>query len=355
VVLYALGRALTDRTHVTQYIFWTPWPVYAVSIALLAGLAWLCARPTRRRRERRRRPWTWRLPVVALPLILAHVAIVEWHAWRYILPVRHAPEEKTLRVMHWNMTYAYPYWWDRFIAAVLKAPRPDILIVTNPTMEDDLPQLAAALGPEYRAIRCGMFGIFTRSHVQERDFISLNIPSQNGVAVPSDKGEPPPETDFLPDWSPIPRFGSNVYDPGHAMCVQIDTTEQLGRPIVIWAIDMPSQPRGWRMAMARAAVDRLDALADSPEGARGHWPLPDLILGDFNTPRGSASLSLLSRGYPHAFDQAGRGQLGSWPRGFPLFHIDHIFVGPALRATSYHTYNLGLSEHRAQAAEITTK
>jgi hypothetical protein len=358
VVLYVLGRILTDRTYVTQYIFWTPWPAYVFAVALLAGMAWLCGRPARRRRERRRRAWTWRLPGIALVLMLAHVGIVECHVWRYILPARRAPAAKTLRVMHWNMTYAYPYWWDRFIAAVLKAPRPDILIVTNPTLEDDLPQLAAALGPDYRAIRCGMFGIFSRAPVRERDFSSLTIPAQSGVAAPSDKGEPVPETDFLPDWSPIPRIGSNVYDPGHAMCVQIDTTEQLGRPIVIWAIDMPSQPRGWRMAMARAARARLDFLAEStdsdPPRSR-HWPLPDLILGDFNTPRGSASLDLLARGYPHAFDQTGRGQLGSWPRGFPLFHIDHVFVGPQLRATSYHTYNLGLSEHRAQSAEITTR
>ncbi len=359
VILYCISRALTDRTHITQYLYWTPWLAYAIGLAILTCLAWLCSLPVRRRRDRKRRRWSWRLPGLALPLLLVHVAYAEWHAWRFVLPVSRAPAEKTLRVMHWNMTYAVPYWWDKYIAAVLKAPRPDVLIISNPTLLNDLPQLSEALGPEYKAVRCGIFGIFARVPIEDRTFFSLGIAPQagNNAAPP---GMPSPsgvegETDFLPDWSPIPRIGSNIYDAGHAMYVRLDTSAILGRSIVIWAIDMPSEPRGWRLAMARDAARRLDELAALPEGTAGRLPTPDLILGDFNTPRGSASLGLISRGYPHAFDQAGRGHVASWPREWAMFHIDHIFVGPDLRATSYRTTDLGISEHRSQSAEITVK
>ncbi len=359
LALYVLSRVVTDRTYVTQYLFWTPWFVYALALACLGLLAWACGRRARRWRDRAHRTWTWRLPAVAIPIILLHVTLAEWHAWRYIVPVQRAPAEKTLRIMHWNMTYAVPYWWDRYIAAVLKAPRPDVLIVTNPTIRNDLPQLAEALGPDYKAVRCGVFAVFSRVPIQERAATLLGIPSTSGdTAAPpgmgGDSGEAP-RTDFLPDWSPIPRMGSNVYDPGQTMYVRLDTTEQLGRPIVIWALDMPSQPRAWRMDFARAAKHRLDELAALPVGDPMHFPPPDIILGDCNTPRGSASLQLLSRGFPHAFDQAGRGRVATWPRAWAVFHIDHIFVGPGLRATSYRTMDLGISEHRSQSAEIVVK
>src|SRR5688572_29560370 len=105
VILYCVSRALTDRTHVTQYLYWTPWLAYAAGLVTLAMLAWVCSLPVRRRRDRKRRRWTWRLPGLALPLIFMHVVFAEWHAWRFVVPVSQAPAEKTLRVMHWNMTY----------------------------------------------------------------------------------------------------------------------------------------------------------------------------------------------------------------------------------------------------------
>lgn len=353
---YLLSRVLTDRLHATQYLFWTPWLVYVIAVAVLALLARLCAGGARPRRDRKRRAWTWRFPILAIACILVHVALSEWRVWRYVVPVQPAPPDKTLRVMHWNMTYAVPYWWDKYIAGVLKAPRPDVLIVTNPTLQNDLPALAAALGPGYTARRAGIFGVFTRLPIVEATPVSLGIPTRVGAtAAPPGMGArdgAAPETDYLPEWSPIPRTGSNVYDPGHALCLRLDAREKLGREIVIWAIDMPSQPREWRMDQARAGARRLHDLLTLPP-ARGGFSAPDLVLGDFNTPRGSASLKLLSRGFPSAFSQAGRGHTATWPRTWAVFHIDHMFIGPGLRATSYRVMDLGISEHRAQIAEIT--
>jgi endonuclease/exonuclease/phosphatase (EEP) superfamily protein YafD len=133
------------------------------------------------------------------------------------------------------------------------------------------------------------------------------------------------------------------------VCVRIDAEEQLGRELVIWALDLPSQPRAWRMKVAEAATARLYT-----EYTSDRFAGPGIILGDMNTPRGSASLGLVSLGFPHAFEQSGRGYVATWPRHRSLFHIDHMYIAPGLRAASYETIDMGISEHRAQTAEITT-
>lgn len=356
---YVVGQVFTDRAHATQYLFWIPSIAYALGLGVLT-IALFALRPrgpVKGKRASGQRPASpaLRLCTLAFLGVVVHAIVADWRPWRAF--TRTVPQGKTLRVMHWNMTYAVPYWWDRYIAAVKRAPLPDVLILTNPTLQDDLDQLAGALGPDFTAHRCGVFGVFTRLPVLGTGRASLGIPADaSGTSSPPGMQPPGQEdtsrTDFLPSWSPIPRAGSNVYDPGFAMYVRLDASATLGRDIVIWGVDLPSQPRSWRMRSARAAKATLDALMSLPEDNPAHFPPPDIILGDCNTPRGSASLDLISRGFPHAFDQAGHGVSGSWPRGLPVFHIDHVFVGPGLRAASYRTMGMGISEHLAQIAEI---
>ena len=360
---YGVGRLVTDEWHTTQYLFWTPSLAYMGTLGVLTLLALV----TRRRRRassgaRSRRNGGglagWRVLALLLLGVLAHTSLFEWRAYRYVTGLPSAPPERTIRVMHWNMTYTPPYFWDRYITGVGRAPRPDVLVVTNPTLKNDLDQMAAALGPEYTAARCGIFAVFTRFPILERASATLGVPAAlTGRASPPGMTQPDadtePRTDYLPEWSPIPRTGSNMYDPGYAMCVHLDATAALGREVVLWGVDLPSQPRAWRMQTSGAAAERLDLLLNAAADAPHKFDAPDIILGDCNTPRGSASLRLISRGFPHAFDQAGRGPVASWPRRRALFHIDHIFVGPGLRAVSYRTLDLGISEHRAQTAEIT--
>lgn len=355
---YVAGRLATDRTHVTQYLYWVPSPAYCAAILGLGVAAWALSLGVPRRDRRACRAWTWRAPLVAALLVALHVVVLDWRAWRFVVPPAPAAPERTLRLMHWNMTYAVPYWWDRYIAAVKKAPRPDVLIVTNPTYKNELDQLAAALGPEYRAVRCGTFVVVSRFPILQTGAASLEIPGADGRVGPDPGDGVNGSTEYLPEWSPIPRYGSSIYDPGHAMFARIDATACLGREIVVWGIDMPSNPLRWRMSSARAAVEHLEEpVPDRAAPGRLHprFPAPDLIAGDCNIPRGSASLGVLGLGYPTAFEQAGRGYVATWPRKVSVFHLDHVFVGPALRATSYRVYNLGRSEHRAQVAEVTAR
>jgi endonuclease/exonuclease/phosphatase (EEP) superfamily protein YafD len=90
-------------------------------------------------------------------------------------------------------------------------------------------------------------------------------------------------------------------------------------------------------------------------GAGPGFPAPDLIVGDFNIPRGSRSLRRLTLGYPHAHSQAGHGHAGTYPRHRQLVHIDHMFVGPRLRAARYETVDPGVGSHRMQVVEVVVR
>src|SRR5690606_5115584 len=144
-----------------QYLFWMPSLAYLAALLLLTVLA-LMARKRRKgsagaRARRGGGMAAWRILAVLLLAILAHAALFEWRAYRFITGLPAPSPGRTIRVMHCNMTYTPPYVWDRYIAGVGRAPRPDILVVTNPTLKNDLDQMAAALGPEYTAARCGIF------------------------------------------------------------------------------------------------------------------------------------------------------------------------------------------------------
>jgi len=215
-------------------------------------------------------------------------------------PPHQRRRKRSLIIVHWNMTYAVPYWWDQYIAGVPKDPLPDIVLITNPTLRNDLPLLAAALGPDYKAVRCGIFALVTRMPIIQKGVASLNIPGYAGPipeAFGVSEGEPGSgdrsRTDFLPEWSPIPRLGSNIVDPGNAMFARIDASSKVGREIVIWGMDMPSEPRMWRMESARAASaapGQADARRPAQRDGAPQFQPPDIILGDFKHPRGSASL-----------------------------------------------------------------
>jgi endonuclease/exonuclease/phosphatase family metal-dependent hydrolase len=86
--------------------------------------------------------------------------------------------------------------------------------------------------------------------------------------------------------------------------------------------------------------------------AEGGFPPPDLIVGDFNIPRGSASLRNLTADFVNAYSQGGFGPSGTWPRRWPLVHIDQAFVGSSLRAARYRVIDPGAGGHRMQIIDL---
>ncbi len=128
-----------------------------------------------------------------------------------------------------------------------------------------------------------------------------------------------------------------------AAYVVLDASATLGRTLRVLVVDLPSDPRLSRMSVVstfrQAMVER---------GAGD----VDLVIGDCNITRGSASLAVLAPGMRDAWDEAGRGWGASWPRGLPLFHLDHAFLAPWLMASGYRLVDLRGGDHLAQEVWI---
>lgn len=113
-----------------------------------------------------------------------------------------------------------------------------------------------------------------------------------------------------------------------------------------WAallIDLPSNPAISRFKMLGDLRLRLDALAT---------PAPDIILGDFNTVRGGAAIQKFAPKMRDAFAEAGIGYGATYPRIFPLLHIDQLLLGPRVKVRHYEIIDTGSGVHRMQIATI---
>ncbi|MGE3107335.1 MAG: hypothetical protein AB7G11_15995 [Phycisphaerales bacterium] len=423
---WLVGRVLTDRFLFSQYLYWIPsLALLALSAALAIGAllfgAVRCsamskgreplpsaARPaprlptnasegTKADRRSRRRPrrtpisaGLTRLALLGSLIIALHVALVEWRTWRYVFPPRPAPPGKSVLVLHWNMTVVEPGQWQAFLDAMPLDPQPDVIVLTNPIWSSEITELADRLRGDYSVIRIGTFGLATRFPIRSTAYARLGIGQPDSAPLfTSSSDHDQTVGELLPSWSPIPRVGGSSRDPGHIMCATLDTTAVLGRPLVVWGIDLPSDVRIPRYAAATQARRTIDALlspspaaiaagtsgaandAENGQGANRSTikplTLPDIIVGDFNTPRGSDSLTFYSRGYPHAFAQAGRGYMASWPRQrrgplgekipnpFPIFQIDQTYVAPWLRAVSYELLDPRIAEHYVQRVRVTPR
>ena len=217
------------------------------------------------------------------------------------------PEKNGLRVMHWTMSHA-------------KRPRDAHIEKIEPLVGDvnflseawgmNWPEaMDTLLGPEGKMARAGRYWILSTIKIIE----ARTIISRDGVKI---------------------------------SLVQLDATEQFGRVLIVYLVDLPSSPTVGRAAQARSVRHLLDAMSIPPA---------DMIVGDFNTPRGSRSLSILFPDMHHAYDDAGRGYGASFHRVFPLYHIDHILLTADMQATSYELVNPGLGRHDVQVATIRKK
>lgn len=364
-IVFVIGRVFTDRFMVTQYLYWIPsLALLAVTLALslgalIFGAVRISAIPKASRPKRFRAKRLTNAALIASGLIALHIGVIEWRSWRYILPARPAPADRTLLVLHWNLTVVEAGQWQTFLDAMPLDPKPDVIVLTNPIWSNELGELEERLGLEYRVVRVGIFGLATRFPIVSSKAGRLGIGAADSKALfasPTDHDATVSE--LLPSWSPIPRVGGSSRDPGHIMSAELDTKELLGRNLVVWGIDFPSDVRLSRYAAAKQANRTIEGMG---------LPEPDLIVGDFNTPRGSASLGIIGRGYPHAFYQAGRGYAASWPRqrrgplgqripnAAPIFHLDHTFVSPWLRATTYELIDPQIAEHFVQRVRVTPR
>ena len=143
------------------------------------------------------------------------------------------------------------------------------------------------------------------------------------------------------------RRGDGEIDSGQAAFIEVTID---GSPRIVWLIDLPSDPSIPRHVMLRLAGEKIGAHNDG-----AGFPEPDVIVGDFNTPRGSRSLGNIVGDADSAFDRAGSGWSATWPRAFPLWHIDQVFVDDAVSVRAHRVLDMGLGEHRGVIVDLDWK
>ncbi len=347
LLAWVVSRVVSDRFEWSQYLFWVPTPaVLLVGCLLLLTASALgrAARPISPRDRLGPRAPAARTRAVAWAGwlgVLAWMFFAEWNGARYLTgppPPPQSPAEGTLRVLFWNSMDAPELVEDAL------SRHPDVVVLTNPPTRVDWAALRGGLG-EASTTRRERHAVASRFPILRWGATSLGI-----------KGARPRSFIFR-------GGGYVIQDTGHAMFLELDTG-LLNRPLVLWVIDLPSDFNLSRWEVMRQAAATLHATPgpayrrvegrDVPEEIEG-FPTPDLIVGDFNTPRGSESLKELTGSMADAFEQAGRGFAATWPREWPALAIDHAFVGPELRATGYEVVDFGEGRHRAEVVDVVAR
>ena len=324
-LLGVFRQVVNDRWVYTQPISWVPLSAL-VGLSCLAALA--CAAL---QRGRERRSWVFALALGALFLPY------HWHWHRLLL--RPGPG---VRVLVWN-----PGWQkiSKFDARVLEQ-QPQVFLVATPHYTANMLGVRQGMGETTFAAGQGALNCISVFPVRRWGSTPLNIPPAAEV----------------PSW--LPR-GPATKGGGEAMFVVLDIPA-LGGDTTLWFLDLPSDPYIPRERMMRQALESIRAFrgpvherrADGSEALRTlevpGFPAPDILAGDLNTPRGTASLGQLMGpfGLSHAFAQAGIGPEASFPARVPVVHIDHVLVGPRLRATRYDIVDMEAGRHRAQAVQL---
>ena len=95
------------------------------------------------------------------------------------------------------------------------------------------------------------------------------------------------------------------------------------RDVWIRLVDISSNPFRSRWSM-------FERMSRDPDGS-----IPDVILGDFNTPSGACSFEPIRKNFHNAFESAGMGFHATWPLPVRMMAIDHIWVrnGIPIRGT----------------------
>lgn len=364
VAAWIMGRVLTDQHHWSQYLWWLPpiWAVGAGWVLLLASFVFA--------KLARRSGGLFLRPILLLALILCtlYVPVGIWHLHRAI-GSGVAKEAGSIRVLHWNQAAAaidQPAWGQR-----IRDLDVDIVLIANAEWGDS------------RQTLLEQFAYFAPTENQRWINYSYRIHAQpahyriEGGAMVASR-YPMVRTGMV-------QFGSaerqqvlnhSSSGSGWVMFIEFDLDpESLSdEPLIVWFVDLPSDPKRWRaqqMREARAEIDTWDGRGwamgrhvweqTQSEGAR--FPEPDLIIGDFNTPRGSDSIQTLAPGYRDAFTQAGHGRgrsytaetsnqllqtlldLGDW-------HIDLSLLAPGLEIKGYRLMEADQGPHAVQLLDV---
>ena len=371
-IAWAVGLVMNDRELWSQYLWWIPTGIVAIVLWTAIALSKLCEWIGTRLSGAHLRPL---LLVIAVGVSLWLLAI-EWRVHRFVFSSDPRASDPSARLLYWNLAAATA---DGTTDRVM-AQQADVYILANPRLSNGRAFLMNAMREQARTWRD-----------QAIEAAKTQVPPSD-----QDQSEAVPESaDDSADASTseladipatlnhrrVARFANTiivsrypVIDSGWRAISELDTkwfwrpsstgfegvgyivldaTQDLGGSLVIWVVDLPSNAGLHReevMRVARNLVERGPATGQLEDGTA--FPAPTLIVGDFNTPRGSASLRALVGDRESAFGQAGVGPSATWPRPIEQLAIDLVFVANSWRAHGYERVDLQHGLHRAVRVDV---
>ncbi|GEM_PF-1449964 len=339
VVQFVVGRAVTDRVHLIQYVWWTP-PAWSVLGAWgLLVVSWLAGWASLRTRGLMLRP----LLLVGCVGVTAWVLFGEWSVHRYAAGRGLAePGVGSLRVLHWNQS-SNPI--PPGIGERMFEQAPDLVALVNARRRPSRSGVLAALSPMAEGERVYRLSWGVEAPIEPgHGFLGPNL-----IVVSRHPIRRAAIAD-LPMIEGADEEWRSASLPGWVAFVEIEldaeAASSIGRETAtVWIADMPSDPKlsrrsvilaaervtsGWRgpamvprSSLGDDAGDAEVAFGDRKDpdhdwlfepGDRGWdgFPSPDLIIGDFNIMEGSASLGALTPGMFDAGVRHGRGPMRTW-------------------------------------------
>ena len=362
-IAWVVGRVQTDRYLWSQYLWWVP-PIWMLGSAwVLLGVSALLNRMARRMGGLLLRPL---LLVLATGCTL-YLVFGVWHMQRALGSGARAPG--SIRVLHWNQS-AYGYDQARWGKEIMDTGA-DIVLITNASWGEPRQELLDQFAPfapvdRQRWVNYSYRVMAEPSHfrVEGSALVASRFPMTRTGMVHFGTSE---------RQQVLSHSSSNL---GWVMFIEIDLTpdDPTDAPLVVWFVDMPSNPARSRqevMREARGAIGSWDGRGwtmgrhvwEQSHQEDASFPEPDLIMGDFNTPRGSDSLGRLAPGMKDAFAQAGYGRAGTWHfdvrsrlaralGSLGDWHIDLALTGPGWEANGYRLIDPGTGPHEIQMVDM---
>lgn len=297
--LWAIGRVMTDRISSIQSLYWIP-TIIALAVTLI------CATVLTRSDWRRCRRALWLIACVQ-----AIVFFAQDYAIARATPMGGAADDSMIRIAHINANWpgensaAFARGLADAFRGIYGEKGPDVLFIS---------EFGGMLGAQIADIYCasdtkgvsiGRFAVVSRLPIVE--VIPLYDDAKSTAAFVR-----------FAQWNGNPSWGALL-------------------------VDVPSNPLIPRWKMLNELRLHLDALAT---------PSPDIILGDFNTARGGASIQEFAPKMHDAFSQAGIGFGATYPRAAPLWHIDQMLLAPRVTAVRYEIIDTEIGKHRLQTATV---
>jgi len=365
------GRVVTDAYQWSQYLWWVPaiWMIGSAWLLLIfSGILALFAC---------RLGGLFLRPMLLLACIgcTGYLIFGVWHMHRAVLP-RAIPDD-AIRIAHWNQAakdidqQAFGQWvLDEEI---------DIALIANARWGEDRQTLLDALAGYAPLDRERWVNYSYRVHaepshfwIQDQAMIASRYPMIRTGKVEfgsADRQQVLNHSSSGRGWVSFIEFDLSESD-------SPDAPDRL----IVWFVDLPSDPYNFRqesMSELRNAIDQWDGSGwamgkhvwEQQTWPNASFPEPDLIIGDFNTIRGSDSLDRIASGMTDAFEAVGYGRGRSWTPGsknrfvrLPIkladWQIDLSLVGKKWQPARYRIENgsdWGWSAHGLQIIDVAEK